>query len=103
MGEGPIDAYADQVTVTIGPFGCALNFAVSPAIPSVVGTPVAGQPVGTVRMSLEHLKIVAYLVRRQLLKYEQDSGVRVAMPMDVLNRLGIGLEDWEECWGGGSR
>lgn len=99
MPDAPVDAYADQLGINIGPFGCALNFGVSTSFPPLGGGAVAGQPVATVRMSLEHLKTMAFLLRRQLLHYERESGVRVPVPQDVLNQLRIGREDWEECWG----
>ncbi len=97
MTETP-DVYADQVGLHIGPFGCTLNFSASLALPPAGGG-VAGEPVSTVRMSLEHLKLMAFLVRRQLIQYERQSGVQIPVPQDVLNQLRIGREDWEECWG----
>ena len=98
MPESPVDVYADQVAINVGPFGCTLNFGASLAIPPAGGG-VAGHPVATVRMSLEHLKLMTFLFRRQLLQYERDSGVRVPIPIDVLNQLRVGREDWQECWG----
>ena len=92
------DVYTDGVSLNIGPFGCALNFAMSPPVAQAAPGALA-QPVGTVRMSLEHLKVMAFLIRRQLRDYERQSGVEVAIPADVLNQLRIGREDWEECWG----
>ena len=100
MADGHVDVYSDQVTLTVGPLGCALNFALSPAIPPTLQVPVAGQTVATIRMSLEHLKLMAYLLRQQLLKYERDSGIRIPIPGDLLNQLKIGPEDWRDCWGG---
>jgi hypothetical protein len=97
MADHP-DIYTDGVSLNIGPFGCILNFGLSPAVaPAAAGT--MAQPVGTVRMSLEHLKIMAFLLRRQLRDYERQSGVEVPIPIDVLNQLRIGREDWDECWG----
>ena len=92
------DVYTDGVSLNIGPFGCTLNFAMSPPVAQAAPGALA-QPVGTVRMSLEHLKVMAFLIRRQLRDYERQSGVEVAIPADVLNQLRIGREDWEECWG----
>jgi hypothetical protein len=51
-------------------------------------------------MSLEHLKLMVFLLRRQLLQYERASGIEVPLPGDVLNQLRIGREDWNECWKG---
>ena len=96
MGD-MLDTFTDGVALNIGPFGCAMNFALSAAQGAAPGTPA--QPVATVRMSLEHLKVMAFLIRRQLREYERQSGVEVAIPADVLNQLRIGREDWEECWG----
>jgi hypothetical protein len=93
-----IDAYADQVGVNLGPFGCALNFGMSPALPSPGGAPTPGQPVATIRMSLEHLKLMVFLLRRQVKEFERNAVVQVPMPAEVLNQLRIGREDWNECW-----
>ena len=93
----PVDVYADQVAVQLGPFGCALNFSISSPLAGPAGTP--GQLVATVRMSLEHLKLMTFLLRRQLMQFEQTSGVQVQIPADVLNQLRIGREDWEAHFG----
>jgi hypothetical protein len=103
MSDAPVDVYSDQLGLNLGPFGCAINFAISPPVPPAGGGVAAGQAVATVRMSLEHLKMMAFLLRRQLLQYERDSGIRVSIPRDVLNQLRIGREDWEECWGAEGR
>jgi hypothetical protein len=97
MGDA-VDIYTDQVGINLGPFGCALNFAISPSLPPAGGGMAPGQPVATVRMSLEHLKLMVFLLRRQLLQYERASGIEVPLPSDVLNQLRIGREDWNECW-----
>ena len=95
----PMDVYADQISINVGPFGCALNFSLSASLPPAGGGVMPGSPVGTVRMSLEHLKLMAFMLRRQLIQYERGAGVQVPVPQDVLNQLRIGREDWNECWG----
>lgn len=95
MPEIP-DIYADGVGLQLGPFGCSLNFSISPAMPSPGSAP--GQPAATIRMSLEHLKLMAFLLHRQLREYERGTGVKVDVPRDVLNQLRVGREDWEEFW-----
>jgi hypothetical protein len=94
-----IDVYSDQVAIHLGPFGCALNFSVSPPMPAAGGAGVQGHVVATVRMSLEHLKLMTFMLRRQLMQFEQTSGVRVQVPQDILNQLRIGREDWDEHFG----
>lgn len=72
-------------------------FGASLALPPAGGG-APGQPVATVRMSLEHMKLLSFLLRRQLLQFERESGVHIQIPSDVLNQLRIGREDWQECW-----
>ena len=95
-----VDVYSDQAGINIGPFGCAINFGLSPSVPPAGGGAVPGQHVATVRMSLEHTKMVTFLLHRQLLQYERGSGIEVPVPQDVLNQLRIGREDWTTFWGG---
>src|SRR5438034_3345026 len=93
------DVYADQAAANIGPFGCAIVFGLSPSMPPPGGVPVPVH-VATVRMSLEHIKLLTFLLHRQLLQYEQGSGVQIPIPQQVLNQMQIGPEDWGAFWGG---
>jgi hypothetical protein len=90
------DTYADGMGLNLGPFGCAINFTLSPSTPQPGA--LMGQTVATIRMSLEHLKLMTFLLRRQLIEYERGSGAKIQIPQDVLNQMRIGREDWEECW-----
>ena len=94
-----IDVYADQVGVNITPFGCSLNFAVTAPMPSPSGAPAPGHPLATVRMSLEHLKLMVFLLRRQVKEFERNAGVEIPIPAEILHQLRVGREDWNECWG----
>jgi hypothetical protein len=49
-------------------------------------------------MSLEHLKVMAFMLRQQILEYERRTGVQVQLPAEMLNQLRIGREDWEALW-----
>lgn len=98
MPNEPADVYADQVGINIGPFGSALNFAVSSPMPPPGGGAIPGHPIATVRMSLEHLKLMAFMIHRQLRQYERSAGIRVPISQDVLNQLRVGQEDWREFW-----
>lgn len=95
------DVYADQVAIHMGPFGCAINFSLSNAVPPPPGGAIQGEIVSTVRMSHEHLKVMVFLLRRQMLEFEGRTGVRVPIPQQVLNQLRIGREDWDACWRAG--
>ena len=98
-----VDVYSDQMGMTLGPFGCAINFSQSLAVPPSSGVIGAGHPVATVRMSLEHLKVMIFLLRRQVSQYERERGIKVPIPLEVLNQLHIGPEDWREVWGADTR
>ncbi len=96
--QEPIDVYADQFGLNVGAYGSSLNFFVSSATPPVPGTAPHTERLATIRMSLEHLKVMAFVMRRQILQYEQQTGVNIQIPMEVLNGLRISREDWDAIW-----
>ncbi len=87
------DVYIDQMRVTIGVFGVNVTFALSEPHPTASGAPKPEDKV-RVRMSLEHAKVVAMLLRKQLKQYEEDSGTKIAIPARVYSGLGVAEEDW---------
>ena len=93
-----IDVYSDQFQVTTGPYGGALAFAVSPATPPAVGSAPLIERVATVRMSLEHLKVMTFVLRRQIIEHERKSGITIPIPIPILNDIGISPEDWDSFW-----
>ena len=93
----PIDVYADQFTVTTGAYGVALSFSLSPAHPSP-GSQAPPERVATIRMRLEHLKTMTFVARRQLARYEQETGITVGVPAQALSQLQIPPEDWHAFW-----
>ena len=95
----PFDQYTDQFTITITPFGANLSFGVREAHPSPSHTPQSKQ-LGTLRMSVEHLKTMIMVIRRQILKVEAQTGIKAEVPRDVLNQLQIPPEDWDTFWRG---
>jgi hypothetical protein len=52
-------------------------------------------------MSLEHLKVMVFLLLRQVRQFEAEQGFRIEIPLKLLNEMGIGFEDWEAVWGRG--
>lgn len=94
----PIDIFSDQFQVNIGPYGSTLNFMVSNAVPPAPGSVAQPERLATVRMSLEHLKIMAFMLREQLVEFERSQGIHVELPLRVLNNLRISKEDWESFW-----
>jgi len=99
MGE-PIDVYADQFQMHTGPYGCTLNFLLTHPTPPPPGSAVQATRVATVRMSLEHMKVMTFMLRQQLLEYERRTATAVQLPGEMLNQLRIGREDWDALWRG---
>ncbi|MGH2397315.1 MAG: hypothetical protein ACRDFW_10070 [bacterium] len=69
MPDAP-DVYTDQFQLHFGPYGCLLNFLVSSTQAPPPGTAPQAERVASVRMSLEHLKVMTYILYRQTLEYE---------------------------------
>ncbi|MGH7164755.1 MAG: hypothetical protein ACREIS_04430 [Nitrospiraceae bacterium] len=94
----PVDVYCDQFQINLGVSGCACNFSLSSAVPPAPGVPPQAERVATIRMSLEHLKLMTFLLHRQLVQYETQAGVSVPIPVPVLGSLQIRQEDWQAFW-----
>ena len=89
------DVYCDQFNFTHSPWGVALTFGLSPNIaPSIPGqTP--SEPQAIVRMSLEHAKAMAMIIRRSLKQYELETlGDPIKIPPAVLQGMKLSETDW---------
>jgi len=92
------DYYVDQFNMAIGPYGCALIFGLMRPGPPSEGGP-RQVPVATVRMSLEHLKAMAYVIHRQVTKYQSEFNVQVHIPEKALESLNTTKDEWRRFWG----
>lgn len=45
-------------------------------------------------MSLEHVKVMTMLLKRQIKAFEEQTGVSINIPRQVFNGLGLSQEDW---------
>jgi len=95
--EEPIDVYSDQFMVTTTAFGANLSFYVNTPHPEQT-KPVAAEKLATIRMSIEHLKVMTMIIVKQVKKMESDTGIKIALDKRVLNSIGIPPDDWEEFW-----
>lgn len=93
-----IDVYADQFQVNTGPFGSTLNFLVSQPTPPAPGTTPQAELLVTIRTSLEHLKLMTFILRNQILTHEEQTSTTISIPIQVLNGLKISPEDWDAFW-----
>jgi hypothetical protein len=84
--------FSDSVQIGSSPFGVSLLFTMAP-------NPTKGQQVPTVvadvRMSPEHAKVLAIILRRHMLDYEQQLGRPLPIHPNVMKQLGLSPEeDW---------
>jgi hypothetical protein len=89
MSEITPEYYSDVYSIRSSPWGVAMTFSV--AAPK---DGVDGHDVCIVRLSHETAKTLAMMLRRQIKQYERDTRTTIAVPRDVLNALGLALEDW---------
>lgn len=93
----PFDVYADAFTVSVTPWGSNLSFGLRPAHPAPGANP-QHETLGVVRMSNEHMKVMVFMLNRQMANYEKTVGVQCSVPTPVLAALGISNQEWEEFW-----
>lgn len=93
----PFDIYSDAFSISVTPWGANMSFALREAHPSKT-KPELPKHQGTVRMSNEQLKIIAFMIARQIKNYEHAENMQHHVPAAILNQLGVGPEDWESFW-----
>ncbi len=93
----PINIYSDQFMVTTTSWGANLSFLVNTPHPEST-KPIPAERLATIRMSNEHLKVMAMVLVRQIKKMEGETGIKIDVDSRVLNGLGIAREDWDEFW-----
>jgi hypothetical protein len=92
MAEEVEPIYSDGVQVGCAPFTVALTFTVSP---SPGRGPQAPHVVADIRMSPEHAKVMAIILRRQIKDFEQQLGKPIPIHPQVAQQLGLSpIEDW---------
>ena len=94
----PNDFYTDQFQFHLNPFGCSINFQLSGPVPPVMGTPPQMDRVATIRLSVEHLKALTFMLHRQITAYEAQNQMAVGLPAEVLRVMQIRQEDWQAFW-----
>lgn len=92
------DEYVDQFTLAAGAYGIALNFKKSSPKPIAPGSIPSADDIGTIRMSLEHFKMMAFIIKRQVDEIEGQLGVEISIPVQLMNALKIAPEDWNTFW-----
>jgi hypothetical protein len=83
------DYYGDVYSLRSSPWGAAVTFSVSSPKDGIEGRDVC-----VVRMSHETAKTLSMMIRKQLKQYERQTQTTVAVPSEVMNKLGLAIEDW---------
>ena len=94
----PVAVFTDQFQLNTSPYGATLNFLLTDPIPPSPGTAPKVERQATVRMSLEHLKVMSFILLRSVRQYEAQTNTTIQIPMQMLNQMGISPEDWDACW-----
>jgi hypothetical protein len=94
----PVNVFTDQFQINTGPYGVTLNFSLSDPTPAAPGTAPKIERQATVRMTLEHLKVMSFILQRSVKQYEAQTNTTIQIPMQMLNAMGISMEDWDACW-----
>jgi hypothetical protein len=94
----PFDYYTDSMEVSSSLVGSSLTFGVQHATsagPDQVGSV---NYFGTLRMSVEHLKIMTFIIKRHLMRHEHSVSVTYDVPQEALRLLQIDPDEWKAFW-----
>jgi hypothetical protein len=87
-----LDVYADSTQIGTTPYDLTLYFSKRPAMPNSTQAPIQ---VGCVRLSLEHAKVLAIMLRKSLKTYEEAQGAAIKLHPNAVQGVGISVEeDW---------
>lgn len=89
MSEVIPEYYGDTLYIRSNPWGVAITFS--------VGAPtdeIDGHNVCVVRLSHETAKVLSMIIRRQLKKYEDDTGIPITVRSEVMKGLDLSPGDW---------
>jgi hypothetical protein len=91
MASDVPDVYTDSVRIHVNGFGASITFSLTPP-----GEPSGeAQPVANVRLSLEHAKVLAIILKKQLKNYEDGNKEPIVLHPALWKNLGLSKqEDW---------
>lgn len=86
------EVYCDGMQIGLSPYTAILSL--TRQSPGGDHTSPATK-VANVRMSLEHAKVMAIMLRKQLKNFEAQAGIEIQLPQKLYQDLGISKhEDW---------
>ena len=99
--------YTDVFEVTLSAFGASFRFGARGAVTTVTD-PATRQQVqqqavelhSRMYTSLEHLKIMTFVMARDVLRHERTMGLEIKLPTDVIKQTASSPEEWKQFWYG---
>lgn len=79
-------SYSDVFDLTLSPYGASFRFGATGPVDQKTGAQVV-ELNSRVFMSLEHLKALAFVVVRELIKHEKKMGVTIPLPDATISQL----------------
>ena len=80
--------YADAFRITVSPYTAYLQF-------SVGDPPSSGfRPVAALRMSPEHAKVMAIILKRIIRETEREAGYEIALHPTIVKENHLDLDEW---------
>jgi hypothetical protein len=90
--------YSDNFSLAVGPYGAALTFGLTHPEPAGTEGPRV-YPAATIRVSLEHLKVMGWIIHRQISQYQKQFDTIVALPETALKSVDAPRDQWRSFWG----
>jgi hypothetical protein len=88
------DFYYDGVNITVTVFGVNISFTLSNPHPKDQSDAMKVTTQAVSRTSLEHAKILAMMLRKQIKQYEFATKIDIKVPDQVYQGLGLDSNDW---------
>jgi hypothetical protein len=94
-GEGEIhDFYFDGTQITVHAFGVNISYTLSNPHPKDQAEAMKANTQAVTRTSLEHAKVLAMLLKKQIKDYEFRTKIDIKVPDAVYQALQLDSNDW---------
>ena len=90
--QGVPDVYVDRMQITVSLYGVSITFSLSEPHPKQGVSPKVDDKV-RIRMSPQHAKITAMILKQQLKLYEERTS-EIPIPREVIEELRLSNQVW---------
>jgi hypothetical protein len=92
----PFDEFSDSIALRGDPYGFQVTFLRRPSTGENSPTTL-----GTIRLTMEHLKVISYMCWLQVVNMQRELGVPLDVPSVLLEAGGVNAEAWDAFWAAG--